>query len=199
LKRVFTNYYYVKSQIFVYGDESMNTEIIGNKVRITRPVQIVELSLEEYLEGKYKLTTDALTPRSKMLIGRITTYIDAMKSGVPVNQADAIKNQTIFLQTMQGILESNSKDAQLCWDVLLFLANKHSHDLFNERLACRYYNGLPDAAQHRFLALMSLVVATANIRNRVKALRDYPIEAVLKRLPTEKQKLNLSAYYASNI
>lgn len=174
-------------------------EIIGRNVRLVQPVEQVTMSLDDYLKGRYKKERSELSSRSTMLIGRIEKYIEDMKPPKMVSAAGAGKNQAFFLQTVLGILESDSQDAMLMWDVLLFLANKYSVELFNERMACRFYNMMPEHQQQPFLKVMNLVVATANVRRRAAALRLMPLQAITAILSNEKQKANLAAYYASNV
>lgn len=177
----------------------MTTKEIGRGVRLTQTVEPVTLTLDEYLKGKYQITREDLSSRSKMLIGRIEKYVDTMNLRVINSQDNIIKQQAAFLQTMLGILESESKDAMLMWDVLLFMAYKHEHDLFNDRTACRMYHLINESQQRPFLALMTLVVSTANVRQRAVALRTCPLASVTAVLSNEKQKANLAAYYATNV
>lgn len=177
----------------------MSTKQIGRGVRLSQPVEVVTMTLDEYLKGKYQKTRDDLSSRAKMLIGRVEKYVDTMNLRVINSQENIVKQQSAFLQTMLGILESESADAMLMWDVLLFMANKHESDLFNDRTACRLYHLIPDAQQRNFLALMTLVVSTANVRNRVAALRTCPLSTITALLPNEKQRANLAAYYATNV
>lgn len=174
-------------------------EKIGRGVRITRKVDVVKLTLEEYLKGRYNTTLDALTPRSKMMIKRIEDYIAALGMRVPQSVAKITEHQAGFLQTAMGILGSESNDALLCWDVLLFLANKNAENLFNTKQACQHYHTLPTDKQQPFLNLMTLIVETANIRNRATFLKNSVIGNYTAVLKDEKQRANLAAYYASNI
>lgn len=177
----------------------MTTTTIGRGVTLTTPIEPVTLSLDDFLAGKYKLTRENLTTRSKMLIGRLENYIESMKSNAINTEANIVKQQGVFLQTLLGILDSDPMDARLCWDVLLFLANKYQHELFNDRLACRLFNRLPLDNQQLFLTLMTLVVGTCNSRFRVLHLKRTPIQSVTKLLQTPLQKTNLTSYYASSI
>ena len=58
---------------------------------------------------------------------------------------------------------------------------------------------LPDDRQHQFLNLMTLVVETANIRNRAMFLTKSQITNYTEVLQNDLQRANLAAYYASNI
>ena len=174
-------------------------EKIGRGVRITRKVDVVKLTLEEYLKGRYNTTLDALTPRSKMMIKRIEDYIEALGGRIPQSVAKITEHQTGFLQTTLGILGSESNDALLCWDILLFLAYKNAENLFNGKKACQHYHTLATDKQQQFLGLMTLIVETANIRNRASFLRNSDLKNYTAMLTNEKQRANLAAYYASNI
>lgn len=177
----------------------MITKEIGRGVRMSQPVEVVTMTLDEYLKGKYQKTREDLSSRVKMLVGRIEKYVDTMNLRVINSQENIVKQQAAFLQTMLGILESESSDAMLMWDVLLFMANKHESDLFNDRTACRMYHLINESQQRPFLALMTLVVSTANVRQRANALRTCPLSTVTATLSNEKQKANLAAYYATNV
>lgn len=179
----------------------MTTQVkkIGRGVNLIQKIEPVTMTLDEYLQGKYKVTRDELSARSKMLIGRIEKYVDTMNLRTINTQENIVKQQSAFLQTVLGILESDSKDAMLMWDVLLFMAYKHESDLFNDRTACRMYHLIPEAQQRPFLALMTLVVSTANVRNRANALRTCPLSTVTALLSNDTQKTNLAAYYATNV
>ena len=172
---------------------------VGRGVRLIRPVEVVTLTLDEFIKGKYNTTRDTFSRRVEMLLGRIEKYIETMHARA-INTPDSItKQQSAFLQTVLGILDSEPQDALLCWDILMFLAAKHEPELFNDRMACRFYNNLPVAQQQPFLSLMTLVVNTANIRNRASFLKNSVITNYTAVLTDDKQRANLAAYYAANI
>ena len=172
---------------------------VGRGVKLIRPIDMVTLSLDEFIQGKYKTTRDQFSKRVEMLLGRLEKYIESMHSRAMNTPDNITKQQGAFLQTVLGILDSDPQDAMLCWDILMFLAAKHEHDLFNDRMACRLYNNLPVAQQQPFLSLMTLVVNTANVRNRATYLRTCNLSTITPLLSNEKQRANLAAYYASNV
>lgn len=174
-------------------------ERIGSGVRITRPVEVVKYTLDEYLEARYKMTREGLSPRAQMMVKRVEDYIEALGGRVPQSVAKITEHQTGFLQTTLGILGSESNDALLCWDILLFLAYKNAENLFNGKKACQHYHTLATDKQQQFLGLMTLIVETANIRNRASFLRNSDLKNYTAMLTNEKQRANLAAYYASNI
>lgn len=172
---------------------------VGRGVRLIRPVEVVTLTLDEFIKGKYNTTRDTFSRRVEMLLGRIEKYIETMHARA-INTPESItKQQSAFLQTVLGILDSEPQDALLCWDILMFLAAKHEPELFNDRMACRFYNNLPVAQQQPFLSLMTLVVNTANIRNRATYLRTCNLATITPQLSSERQRSNLAAYYAANL
>lgn len=172
---------------------------VGRGVKLIRPIQLNTLSLDDFIKGKYKTTRDTFNNRVSMLIGRLEKYIDTMHARAMNTPENITKQQSTFLQTLLGILDSDPQDALLCWDILMFLASKHEHDLFNDRMACRLYNTLPVGQQQPFLSLMTLVVNTANVRSRATYLRTCNLSTITPHLSNEKQRANLAAYYASNL
>lgn len=174
-------------------------ERIGRGVRITRPVPVINLTVDEYLQARYKKARVDLSTRANMMIKRVEDYIEALGGRIPHSVKKITELQNGFLQTMLGILGSEPNDALLCWDVLLFLANKNEVNLFNTRQACQHYHTLPDDRQHQFLNLMTLIVETANIRNRALFLTKSQITNYTEVLSNDMQRANLAAYYASNI
>ena len=176
-----------------------NVEQIGRGVRITRPVDIVTLTLDDYLQQRYLRTREDLSSRAKMLIGRVEKYIEALGGRQPQSIPEITTLQGNFLQTVLGILSSPSADALMCWDVLLFLANKNAENLFNIKKASQHYHTLPTERQIPFLNLMTLVVETANIRNRATFLKNSVIANYTAILKDDIQRTNLAAYYAANI
>ena len=177
----------------------MAEQVIGRGVKLSKPLDKSTLQLEDFLKRRYNIVEADLNTRCKMLVGRIQQYIEEMRDGKMSTQDGVVRSQGAFLQTMLGILDSEPTDAILCWDILLFLANKHEDDLFNDRRAMRFYNRLPEANQRLFLSLMTLVLGTASPRKRVQTLKTYPIETVNVLLKNERQRTNLSGYYAANI
>ena len=174
-------------------------EQIGRGVRITRNVEVVSMSLDEYLMARYKKKREDLSARAKMMLKRVEDYVEALGGRIPQPVKKITDLQLQFVQTAMGILGSESNDALLCWDALLFIANKNATNLFNTKQACQHYHTLPDDKQHQFLNLMTLVVETANIRNRATFLKNSVITNYTAVLTDDKQRANLAAYYAANI
>lgn len=175
------------------------SQTIGRNVRLTPPTTIVMGSVDDYLLDKYGKTRDDLSSRAKMLLTRLEQYIVDVSPSVASTQQSIIKAQDRFYLTIVGILESDATDALLMWDVLMFFGAKHEHDIFNDRTACRFYNGLSIEKQQPFLSLMTLIISTANVRKRELALRTHPLSTITAKLGSEKARANLAAYYASHI
>lgn len=173
-----------------------DTVTLGPSVTMTTKP---EITLDMFLDRKYGTTLNDLSTRANSLINRFLKYVDEMHPLKPNTRENTAKLQSQFLLIAQGILDSESPaDAMLCWDVLLFVALKNRDLVFNEKNACRHYNVMPQAQQQSFLHLMTLVLTTMDIRTRKAALRTKPLETVYPFL-NEKQKTNLTAYYAKNV
>lgn len=170
---------------------------IGRGVRLSQPVKAITLTVDEYLNNKYQMTRDTLDPRSKMLLSRIEKYIEEVNPTALTTAKAIVKAQDGFLNTVTGILESPANQALLMWDLLMFIAAKYEHEIFNDRVACRFYNELTPDRQRAFLALMTLIISTANVRKRASALRTIPLSTITVHLRTELARTNLAAYYAT--
>ncbi len=172
---------------------------IGKNVRLTIPTTAPQGTVDEFLLNKYKVTRADLPSRAQMLIGRLENYVKDAMPNIATTEAMVVKAQNQFYLTVLGILDSEPAIALQVWDVLMFIAAKYENELFNDRTACRFYNGIAIDKQRAFLALMTLIIGTANIRKRERTLRTVKLETVSAVLDNERARTNLAAYYASNI
>jgi hypothetical protein len=175
------------------------TAVIGKNVRLTMPVNTPTSTVDEYILSRYHTARENLPTRAQMLIARIETYVKDVMPNVANTEASVIKAQNQFHLTILGILESEPAIALQVWDILMFIGAKYENEIFNDRTACRFYNGLPSDKQRSFLALMTLIIGTANIRKRELTLRTVKLETISDVLKSEKARTNLAAYYATNI
>ncbi len=175
------------------------TTTIGKNVRLTIPVNTPTSSLDDFILNKYKVKREELPSRAQMLIGRIESYVKDVMPNVVNTEATIVKAQNQFLLTILGILESEPNTALQVWDILMFVAAKYENEIFNDRTACRFYNGMPAEKQRTFLALMTLIIGTANIRKRQLTLRTIRLESICDVINSEKARTNLAAYYATNV
>lgn len=173
-------------------------ERIGRGVTISRSIPVTKLTLDEYLKERHQVTDrSTLSSRLNMLLGRIEKYISALGGRTPRSGKEVAGLQNDFLQATLGILNSDAADAQLGWDVLLFLANKNAVNLFNPRTACQFYHLMSSDKHAPFLSIMTLVVETANIRNRGEFLRTSNIANYTAVLSSDKQRANLASFYSN--
>lgn len=172
---------------------------IGKNVRLTIPTTAPQGTVDEFLLNKYKVTRADLPSRAQMLIGRLENYVKDAMPNIATTEAMVVKAQNQFYLTVLGILDSEPAIALQVWDVLMFIGAKYENELFNDRTACRFYNGIAVDKQRAFLALMTLIIGTANIRKRELTLRTVKLETVSAVLDNERARTNLAAYYASNI
>lgn len=177
----------------------VNTTTIGRGVRLTQPVKAITMTVDEYLNKKYNLSRETLDARSVMLLTRIEKYIEEVNPNTLTTMKAVVKAQDGFLNTVTGILESPPNQALLMWDLLMFIAAKYEHEVFNDRVACRFYNELSPERQRAFLSLMTLIISTANVRKRAAALRSIPMSSVTVHLRTDLARTNLAAYYATQM
>lgn len=172
---------------------------IGKNVRLTQPITAPQGTVDEFLLNKYKVTREELPSRAQMLISRIENYVKDVMPNIATTEAMVVKAQNQFHLTILGILDSEPTIALQVWDVLMFIGAKYENELFNDRTACRFYNGIPVDKQRSFLALMTLIIGTANIRKRELTLRTVKLETISAVLDSERARTNLAAYYAANI
>ena len=79
---------------------------VGRGVRLIRPVDLVTLSLDDFIKGKYRTTRDQFSKRVEMLLGRLEKYIETMHSRAINTPENITRQQASFLQT---VLEPEKK------------------------------------------------------------------------------------------
>lgn len=155
-------------------------------------------TLEGFLISKYNLHPDQYTDALKRTIRGFETYHKNMNKRVPVSLAEAAKHQTSWLRTVTGALDASSGEANVCFDVILHLAYRHSDDLFDDRLACRGFNEMAPVSRDLFTLLQTIIVNAANPRTRARYINNQlNKEALGRAIRSENQRRNLLAFLAS--
>lgn len=184
-------------------EKARETKTIGNGVTMASPkVETSKLVYKEacdvptFLKKKYGLDEADYPQRLKNTIRGINDYISNMRNGVPVNPDAGAKHQANWLRTILGALDTSQEEAMVCFDTIMFVASKHPVDLFNDRLAARFFNRLHDAVQPLFLALQKDIVNGCNVRNRQQFLSNTVIENTVRLLKNQQQQTNYLAYWS---
>lgn len=165
---------------------------------MTTPV-IEKIDINTFIKGRFKVDYDELPTRAKMLITRLDEYIEAMNPFKAKNTTEIIKQQTNLLNTYLGILSSESDVTAIVWETLLFQAKQNADGVFSPRAINQHYNQLPVKSRDLFANLNALIIGSADAGSRKIFLSRYRLDIILKDLPTDKQRANLTEFYAKSI
>lgn len=175
------------------------TEVKGFTISKPQTPEVNNPDVYSFIKHKYFYDLEQYPTSLKVTIKGVEDYIKTMNSRAPVTPEIGARAQSRFVQTICASLENkNSGEAIMCFDALLFMVNRNTTDVFNERLTGRFYNRLPLPAQQQLLKLMNLLLLTASPATRTAGLTKTRLEEVLVCLTSNTQKQNMAAFYAKN-
>ena len=160
--------------------------------------QIKAIDVNGFIASKYSLQPESFSSKLKAIIVFMEGYVDAMRKGVPVEAKAGANRQYRLLQMVRGALDAQSSEALINFDTILYFVNQNKVTVFNERLAARFHNHLPDHEVNAFLAMMTLLLKTASPRERQTGLASVQLQEIAKAFNSEQQVTNLYAFYAKN-
>lgn len=160
--------------------------------------QIKAIDVEGFLASKYMLSPEGYSPKLKAIIQFMETYTDAMRKGTPVDAKTGANRQYRLLQMIRGALDAQTSDALINFDTILYFVNQNKVTVFNERLAARFYNLLPEHEVNPFLSVITLLLKTASPRERQAGLGSIQLKDIEKAFNSEQQVTNFYAFFAKN-
>lgn len=189
------------------GDKAFadKTVDLGNGVTLTAKTnhpavnpEVRAESLEKFIQSKYGLAPEAYPESLNRTIRGFKQYHMNMNSRAPVSLEEAAKHQSSWFRIVAGALDSQLGESGMCFDVILYLANRHVDDLFNERLACRAFNLLSDVVRDQFNLYQTIILGAANPRTRSRYIKtQLNLDAVSKVIRSDNQRRNLLAFLSS--
>jgi hypothetical protein len=173
--------------------------LVGKATDVLTP-NVRNETLEGFIKSKYKLDPEQYTPTLKRTIRGFEQYHKNMNARCPVTLEEAAKHQMAWYRTVTGALDSQVGDSTMCFDVILHLANRHSDDLFTDRLACRAFNLLNDGIRDQFNLFQTIIVNAANPRKRSTYFsKSISLPGIERTVTSQNQRTNLLAYISQAI
>ena len=181
------------------------TKEIGKGVTITSAKKVNgdirmyldSADIEGFIRSKYKLEPADYPLGLTQTVAGINKYINTMRNGVPVTPAEGLRHQMAWLLTVTSALDGQYDHAKACYDVILFTANRYRNDLFNNRLAGRFYNLMHDDTQSLFLAVQSVIMGSCDPRGRKAFLQTTNLEKISSKFKKPAVSANFLAFYAA--
>lgn len=157
-------------------------------------------TLEGFIKMKYHLNPEQYDSSTKAIIRGLETYISKMGFNCMVDKEEGVRQQMAFYQLLRAALDiPHTSMAIMNYDILLFGVSLNLDTVFNERLAGRFVNQLPENLQQSFLDMMVLIINTANPRTRARGLKIVDLQKLIDRAPKGNFSTNLLAYYSNNV
>lgn len=179
--------------------ENTTVEVKGFTLSKPQTPEVSNPDVHGFIKHKYFLDLEQYPTALKVTIKGVEDYIKTMNVRAPVTPEIGARAQSRFVQTICASLENkNSGEAMMCFDALLFMVNRNTIDVFNDRLTGRFYNRLPLNSQNQLLKLMNLLMLTASPATRAAGLAKTRLEEVIGCLTSDTQKQNMTAFYAKN-
>lgn len=184
--------------------EVQETKKIGNGVTLTsakKPngdiqMYLDSVDIEGFIRSKYKLEPKDYPLGLVQCVAGINAYINNMRNTVPVTPAEGLRHQMAWLRTVTAALDGQYDQAKACYDVILFTAHRFRNDLFNSRLAARFYNNMHADTQQLFLHVQSVIMGSCDPRGRAVFLQNTNLEKVAAKFTKPQVAQNFLAFYS---
>jgi hypothetical protein len=166
----------------------------------TRVTPTTPLASDSELSNRLERLKLEGTAREKALITFIEGYITSMTPGKPVEDKAGATHQLTLWRTLQSVVERSAGDEfRNLFSLVLDIVAEHQHKrgVFQDKYVFRFVEHLTFSAEEQksFLALLNLMVLTANRNTRHIGKKQIDLNRVAGAGFSEQGRQNLLAFY----
>ena len=153
---------------------------------------------EVFAEKKVSpINTEGLSAMGRSAIAVFEEYVDQMRPGNVVPEAQAIRYQVGLYKAISATINKNNQDFNKTWSLLLKIFFDHRKEAFGERFIYRYMANitLNDEQRIAFRRLTDLMRQTAPIEGRGHVLKIYDLKRAIEKDITPDGRQRILNFY----